>query len=358
MSSSDHQRVLITGGSGFIGTNLVDHFVNLGFEVLNLDSRPPRNPAHSSYWRQADLANRARLIAETVQFRPRYFLHFAARTDLSETCNLAGYSANMEGICNVIDAIRAQPTIERAVFASTQLVCRIGYQPQDELDYQPTTLYGRSKAIGERIVRAAHNFCPVWTIVRPTSIWGPWFDRPYRQFFEAIAKNRYVHPKGLRTTKQWGFVLNTVYQIEKILAAPPETVASKLFYLCDDNVVALHEFADKVQLAIGSHPIRSVPPAILSTIAHLGDLAQKLGWAAFPLTTFRYANITTNEISPSMNSLSSIVDSLPYSVDQGIDKTVEWLDATADAGRVETWMRAPRAMEGSYVEFQDSPHEA
>ncbi|MBZ5653310.1 MAG: hypothetical protein LAO18_22830 [Acidobacteriia bacterium] len=33
----------MTGGSGFIGTNLVQHFFSLGDQVLNLDIAPPRN---------------------------------------------------------------------------------------------------------------------------------------------------------------------------------------------------------------------------------------------------------------------------------------------------------------------------
>jgi len=36
-------RILITGGSGFIGTNLVEHFLGEGAAVLSLDARPPRN---------------------------------------------------------------------------------------------------------------------------------------------------------------------------------------------------------------------------------------------------------------------------------------------------------------------------
>ena len=38
---SDAMRLLVTGGSGFIGTNLVAHCIQQGIDVLNLDSRPP-----------------------------------------------------------------------------------------------------------------------------------------------------------------------------------------------------------------------------------------------------------------------------------------------------------------------------
>ncbi len=40
-------RVLITGGAGFIGTNLVQLYLDKGDEVLSLDLEPPRDAAHA-----------------------------------------------------------------------------------------------------------------------------------------------------------------------------------------------------------------------------------------------------------------------------------------------------------------------
>ena len=44
MKHSDRPRVLITGGSGFIGTNAVRHWRDLGYEVLSIDIRQPAIP--------------------------------------------------------------------------------------------------------------------------------------------------------------------------------------------------------------------------------------------------------------------------------------------------------------------------
>ena len=48
-------RIIITGGSGFIGTNLVDYYLARDCHVLNLDHLPPRNPAHLNYWQKVDI---------------------------------------------------------------------------------------------------------------------------------------------------------------------------------------------------------------------------------------------------------------------------------------------------------------
>jgi nucleoside-diphosphate-sugar epimerase len=178
--------------------------------------------------------------------------------------------------------------------------------------------------LGERIVRTADEFGATWCIVRPTSIWGPWFDVPYKNFFTAIARNMYFHPSGVRTLKQWGFVLNSVYQGQKLLEAPQEVIQKKVFYLADFEPLELRKFADMVQQIFGSRPIRTMPINLLKLLARAGDLVKKLGWHNPPLTSFRLQNIVTDELCDT-TGLQSIVGKLPYTVEQGIKITVDWM---------------------------------
>lgn len=318
------KRIIITGGSGFIGANLVEYYLERGWQVLNLDIAPPRNPAHHKEWRPVDLLDRALLIETVRRFSPDVLLHFAARTDLDENRNLEGYAANIDGVCNIIEAIRAAPAIQRAVFASSQLVCRLGYQPKDDYDYCPTTLYGRSKALSERILRAAADFGPAWAIVRPTSLWGPWFDVPYKNFFNMIRRGLYVHPGGIMTLKQWGFIGNAVHQVARLVEAPSELIHKRTFYLADYEPTELRRFADLVQQALGARPIVTVPYKALQAAALLGDFLQSLGWRNPPLTRFRLGNIVTTEMQ-NLEPLHRVVGNLPFTLEQGIQITAEWL---------------------------------
>jgi nucleoside-diphosphate-sugar epimerase len=75
-------RVLVTGGSGFIGTNLVEHFASRGYEVCNFDIASPRNPVHLPYWVKGNLLEAKGLRALVRDFDPEVIFHMAARTDL------------------------------------------------------------------------------------------------------------------------------------------------------------------------------------------------------------------------------------------------------------------------------------
>ena len=319
-------KITITGGSGFIGTNLVEYYKNLGWEVQSIDCQPPRNPDHKNQWENVNILDRDLLVKKIQEFQPEIFLHFAARTDLEEKINLAGYATNIDGVCNVIDAIRLTSTIQKVIFASSQLVCQLGYMPKHDYDYNPTTLYGLSKTLTERIIRTADDIGALWTIVRPTSIWGPWFDVPYKNFFMTIARNFYVHPGNISTQKQWGYVGNTVYEVDRLLKACEKNVHRKMFYLADYPPHNLRDFANQVQKSLNSRPIPTVPINLLKAIATVGDMIQRIGWSDPPLTSFRLRNIVTSEVQD-LEPLKVIVGNLPYSLEQGVETTTQWLKA-------------------------------
>jgi len=317
-------KVIVTGGSGFIGTNLVERFLEKGYEVLNLDIAEPRNRSHLEYWRRVDLLDRDSVVRTFSTYRPDIVLHMGARTDLEESSSIKGYAANTEGVSNVIEAVGETNSVERTVFASSRLVCEIGYVPKSETDYKPSTLYGWSKVQGEKLVREAGDRLGTWVIVRPTSIWGPWFHVPYKQFFTSIEKGVYVHPSGHNPRKSFGYVGNTVYQVEKIVEAPADVVNGKTLWLSDYPPIYLREWAEQIRVALDAKPIRTVPFPVLRLGAAAGDAAGALGWQNPPLTRFRLNNLVT-EMVYDTSDLENIVGPLPFSVKQGVANTAEWL---------------------------------
>jgi len=323
MMLPEGSRIAVTGGSGFVGTNLVERFRERGLPTLNLDIAQPMNPLHLSLWQQVDIRHRIDLEKALAAFSPTHLFHLAARTDLEGT-NLEGYSANTQGVTNVIDAAAKQSSLQRVLFASSRLVCRIGYQPKSMSDYCPSTLYGESKMLGEKLVRSAKGLPYEWVIVRPTSLWGPWFRIPYRAFFNTIARGLYVHPAGHAVRKSFGFVGNSTHQLEVLMSCGGDRVHGSTLYLADYEPIQLPDFAVKIQRRMKARPIRTVPSPLLRALAYLGDLLKRGGWTNVPLTTFRLDNLLT-EMVHDLSALQDIVGPLPYTLDEGIEETVAWL---------------------------------
>ena len=74
-------------------------------------------------------------------------------------------------------------------------------------------LYGESKLKGELLVKKITEPVFKWVIIRPTSIWGPWFGVPYIDFFNIVYEGRYFDFRGA-CLKTHVYVENIVFQIE------------------------------------------------------------------------------------------------------------------------------------------------
>ena len=315
-------RVIITGGSGFIGTNLVSFYIERGVEVCNIDIAPPRNKEHSRFWKQVDIMDLERLREEIHKFAPTHIFHLAARTGLNNK-DTNVYAANFRGVENLILAYNGLPNLQRVIFTSSMLVCKPGYLPKGDEDYCPNTLYGESKAMGEKVVRqkAKESSCS-WVIVRPIGIWGPWFDTPYKEFFLTIAKGLYVHIGKRGAALTLGFVGNTVHQLHRLATAPSEKVHGKVFYLGDLPSLNLRDWANLIQQTVGARKIPTVPVWALKIVAKAGDLAKFLGWKNPLLTSFRLKNMRTDMIYV-IDPL--VAEELPYTLEEGVQITVDWL---------------------------------
>ena len=325
MTFPNCSKIIITGGSGFIGTNACNHLSSAGHDVLNLDISQPRDPKSKSEFSLVDICNYEHFYKIVHDFQPEYIIHLAARTDLNGK-SLSDYSANIEGVENLVNISNNISSLRRVVFASSRLVCKIGYQPKSSNDFCPTTYYGESKMIGEMIVRnqAESSYC--WSLVRPTSIWGPWFDVPYRNFFDAVISNRYIHPKDHMIYKSFGYVGNTVCQLESLLFTDSFMMDRKLFYLSDYDPIEVLDFANQIRLMLSKPRIRQVPIYALRFIAYIGDFLKLLNYKSPPLTTFRLNNILTPMIYNN-DSLKEISGNLPYTCQEGIIITLNWIES-------------------------------
>ncbi len=213
-------KYLITGGSGFIGTNLISFLLkNSDGEILNIDYKKPNLAEHTVLWKNIDIREGEQLKKEVISYQPDIVIHLAARTDLNGK-ELDEYSTNTEGVKNLLEALAEVPNLKRAIFTSSMYVCEPGYKPNSDEDYHPHTIYGVSKVETERIIKI---FDPqyTWSIIRPTSIWGgPYFGEPYNLFFKIVLSRKYFHMGRRACKKTYGYIDNTVYQIVSLLSAP------------------------------------------------------------------------------------------------------------------------------------------
>jgi len=312
-------KILVTGGSGFIGTNLMQSLINDGLEVLNLDSVKPLNEAHIPYWKKVDILDQQLLENLILDFSPNVIVHLAAVTDIIGT-TAEHYLANTKGTQNIIDIAAKLPTLRKVIYTSSMYVCKPGFIPKDYDTYTPHTTYGESKVEGEKLVKAIKDVSYDWVIVRPTSIWGPWFNIPYIDFFNIVYQKKYFD-FGKACTKSYGYIGNTVNQLRKIMEA--ENINKQTYYLGDLPAIQISEWANEISIEMKKGPIKKIPFFVLKTAALVGDVLTAMKFK-FPMTSFRLSNMTTNNVLPLDNTIA-VTGKLPYSRIEGVRETLKWM---------------------------------
>lgn len=320
------EKLLVTGGSGFIGTNLLESVLSDGMDVLNLDVQRPPDPKHRPYWRKADVLDKKCLSRSFGDYQPSHVIHMAARTDCVEDTTVAeGYQVNTVGTSNVLQAVAASPSVRRLMVVSTQYVCGPGYDPKHDEDFKPHTVYGQSKVELERLTRAAELQC-TWTLVRPVNIWGPWHARYRREAWRVIERGLYLHPGRQPTIRTYGYVGNVVWQMLKILSAPRRLVHKRVFNLGDPPTDILN-WVNGFSRELRGSEVRVVPRSAVRALGKLGDILGIFG-LAFPITSSRYRSMTQHypvDVEP----IRRLAGDPPFTLEDGVRETVEWLRSTS-----------------------------
>lgn len=290
--------------------------------MVNLDICPPRLDEQRKYWVNLDLLNYKSLEAFFIDFQPTHILHLAARTDLDEKRSIYGYAANIEGVRNLIRAANNVSSVQRIIIASSMLVCKVGYIPKSDDDYYPINLYAKSKVKTEIIVKSGNLDC-VWTIVRPTTIWGPYHSRLQNGFFRILQNKIYFHPGNKKCYKSYGYVKNTIFQIQRIFEAHERDVHKKTLYLADDPI-RLDDWVNKFSQQLVGTKAKILPYSFIKLFALIGDLIEYVCGKKFIMNTFRLRNMTTNNVVDT-TTIKRLYSSLPFSLAEGINETSSWI---------------------------------
>jgi UDP-glucose 4-epimerase len=168
------RRVLVTGGSGFIGRHVVSELSAAGAEVRVVDLQPHPDPSVDVVL--GDIADRE-LLDSAFEGGFDSVVHLAAVTSVLRSLEHPEltYRTNVAGTAGLLEAARAAGVTSLA-FASTNAVTGTMEAPAitEGATLRPLTPYGSTKAAGEMLMSAyTASYGVRCTAVRLTNVYGP-----------------------------------------------------------------------------------------------------------------------------------------------------------------------------------------
>lgn len=318
-------QFLITGANGFIGTNLILSLrsnISSAYRVLLVDTAAPKITLQPhEIWEPVDLLDETSIHNLFNSNKPDIVIHLAALTSTDPELVLEDYKPNTRGAEIIFEACEKNK-VSFVIHTSTQFVNQAPGFPKSDIDYAPHTVYGASKVISEQLLRE-ERFHFNWCIIRPTNIWGPYHLRYPYEFWKVLYDGKYLHPGGKKVIRSYGYVGNVCWQILQIIERKNDPVISQQVFYVGDQPIPMYDWANGFSLALLNKPVRVVPTFIIYSLALIGTLLRKVG-IRFPITLSRYNSMTTDNPAP-MNKTLEVLGTPPYTLQQGIQKTVTWL---------------------------------
>jgi nucleoside-diphosphate-sugar epimerase len=269
-------KILLTGGTGFIGRNLAVKLSKMGHHVLCLARDMSRADWMSNHPGlepvQGDLENKESILPHLSDLD--LVFHLAGLTKARNRDEFIRVNGLATGI--LVDAVlQGAKRIKKILYVSSLAVAgpHTSQDPaQENGKVAPITVYGEGKLLGEQLLLEKCRDIP-WTIIRPPIVYGP-YDRDVFVYFKMansglilLAVNRVLELSLIHVDDVTDGI---------ILAGFSEESDGEIFYLSDGRVHTVEGVAATLAKIAGGAKIVHLPPSVAKLVGILGDCVTRV----------------------------------------------------------------------------------
>lgn len=319
-------KVLVTGGSGFLGSHVAEQLSAAGHHVVALVRRSSNRKFLSSL-------ERVELAEGSVEDRASID---QAMKDVDAVVHSAGlvkarseeafFACNTQGTVNLLEsAISHAPNMRRFVHVSSLEACgpSLDGRPVPLDQERPVTAYGRSKLAAEKEVLARKDKLPV-TILRPAAIYGP-RDVEILEAFRAVRRRQY--PVIGDGTMLGCYTYGPDCARACVLAIESQISSGTIYFVDDGEPLPMaRAMGELLPEALGTTPLlRLAIPFPVLRLASLGIEAYgKVRGKAVMLTREKVTMLSHHWVCESTKTREELKWSPAVTFPDGLRLTVRW----------------------------------
>jgi len=327
------KRVLVTGGTGFIGSNFVrylfENYPDYHIIVLdaltyagNTDNIPTRikTDARFDFW-YGNVRN-GELVSELVS-RSDVVIHFAAESHVARSIfdNTIFFETDVLGTQVVANAVlKHYDFVERFIHISTSEVYGTALEipMTEEHPLYPASPYASAKTGADRLV---YSYCVTYDIpaiiIRPFNTYGPnqHLEKAIPRFITSALLDEplTVHGSG-ENTRDWIYVEDLCQALDRVMHISLDKVEGQVINIGTGSEVAIKTIADIVLDKLNKPK---------SLITHIGDRPGQI----------------RRHVSSTDKALRILGWKAETDFDEGISSTIRWYQQNRDWWQKLLWMR-------------------
>jgi len=277
-------NILVTGGSGFIGTNLVTDLIKEGHNVTIYDKQ--KSETYPELCIVADVRDKEQLTRSMCGVDTVYHLAAEHRDDVNPTSLY--YDVNIGGAENMVYALKKND-INQLIFTSTVAVYGLNAgEPDEASSIRPFNDYGKSKYKAETIFNkwadSDHTNCLI--TVRPTVIFGEKNRGNVYNLLHQLSTGKFIKVgKGINR-KSMAYVLNLTSFLVTLLKFSP---GQFVYNYADKPDLCMNELINIFYNTLGKyHRINFKIPYTLGLMGGYGyDIIAKVTGKTYPISSIR-----------------------------------------------------------------------
>jgi nucleoside-diphosphate-sugar epimerase len=318
------QKVLVTGASGFVGSNLIEKLLQEGCDVTaGIRKTSSRKYLQDPRIKFLDLPYNNSQELENILKQENFstVFHLAALTKAKKKEDFE--KVNFGYAKAIIDALKGLDTklIFFSSFAAhgageekTFCKCRV-----EDINI-PNTEYGRTKLMAEEYLR--NNFDGKYIILRPTGVYGA-RETDYFVYFKTI--NNHLEPYLGFVPQRLTFV-HIDDLVDVCVLAMNSQISGKTYFVSDGNLYLDSEFADITKEILHTWTIKlKFPLFIVCWISSFMECLGKLLGRTFTLNEDKYNILKARNWDCDIENLKQDLGYEPkVDLRKGVEKTIEW----------------------------------
>ena len=321
---SSKKRIVVTGGSGFIGAHFCHVFKERGDEIVILDLIEPSADIPHDRFVQGDIRDEV-AVREALEGCDE-ILHLAAAHHDFGIEERTYFDVNENG-SHIITGVMDEFGIRRITFYSTAAVYGSAIPPlSEETPPQPESFYGKSKLAGERVLeewvqQGDGRRC---LVIRPTVTYGANNFANMYSLLRQIDKGRFFFASGSSNIKSLSYIEN-IADATLFLMDKDDLSAFEVFNYIDKPDLTSVEIAESCYTSLGKKiPRLRIPMWILLLGAIPFDIIIALTGKNLPVSTPRIRKLFVDQTKFEAQKIIDAGFKAEASVRDGIERTAAW----------------------------------